>query len=47
MLAVFKVVEIDPFKPFDFEGFGELVRNLPETFPKLLGNFWGTFREPR
>lgn len=31
MLVVFKGVEIDPFKPFDFEGFGE-----------LLGNFWGT-----
>ena len=23
MLAVFKGVEIDPFKPFDFEGLGE------------------------
>ena len=26
MLAVFKGTEIDPFKPFDFEGFGELLK---------------------
>ena len=38
MLAVFKGVVFDPFKPFDFEGVGELFRN----FSELLGNFWGT-----
>ena len=39
--AYAKGVEIGTFKPFDFEGFGELFRN----FSELLGNFWGTFGE--
>ena len=37
MLAVFKGVDFDPFKPFDFEGFGELFRNFSETFGELRG----------
>lgn len=41
--AYAKGVEIGTFKPFDFEGVGELFRNFSETFP----NFWGTFGELR
>lgn len=31
MLAVFKGVEIDPFKPFNFEGFGESLAILRKS----------------
>ena len=36
MLATFKGVEIDPFKPFDFEGFGESEESEESNMKQLV-----------